>query len=162
IIRALARQVSRTGSATTPNRSLQQPAGAGRLFPDSSLTRPARLQHAPRPPQGVAADGIEHRVHSLDALLEPLGAIVDHVVVFEVSNEVDLRRRDGRADAGAPPVRELNGKAADAAGCPVDEYVLPLLDSGAPKEALPCSEGGNGCDRRGHVIDRCRLASDVL
>src|SRR5262249_17296790 len=64
--------------------------------------------------------------------------------------------------AGAAPVRELNGKAADAAGCPVDEYVLPRLDSGAPKEALPCSEGGNGCDRRGHVIDRCRLASDVL
>src|SRR5215475_7801350 len=30
IIRALARQVSRTGSATTPDRSLQQPAGAGR------------------------------------------------------------------------------------------------------------------------------------
>ena len=27
---------------------------------------------------------------------------------------------------------------------------------------MPGSEGGNGCDRRGHVIDRCRLASDVL
>ncbi len=39
----------------------------------------ARLQHAPRPPQGVAADGIEHRVHIPDHVLEPLGPVVDHL-----------------------------------------------------------------------------------
>src|SRR5262249_44361594 len=39
----------------------------------------ARLQHAPRPPQGVAANGIEHCVNSLHPLLEPVDAIVDHV-----------------------------------------------------------------------------------
>src|SRR5262249_53165552 len=61
-----------------------------------------------------------------------------------------------------PPMCELNGEAADAAGCPVDENVLPRLNSGAPKKALPRSEGGNGCDRHVHVIDRYRLASDVI
>src|SRR4029450_5762184 len=101
-------------------------------------------------------------VHSLDPLLEPLGAIVDHVVCPEASYEVEVRRRGGRGDAGPPPVGELTGKAADAAGPPVDENVLPRLNAGAPEEALPRREGGNGCDRRVRVIDRYRLASDVL
>src|SRR5262245_44909602 len=80
-------------------------------------------------------------------LLEPLGAIVDHVVGSEFSHKADVRRRDCRGDAGTPPMCELNGEAADSAGCPVDENVLPRLNSGVLKQALPRCEAGNGCHR---------------
>ena len=78
--------------------------------------RPARDERAPRPPERVLADGVEHDVVGLAALREVLLQIVDDLVCSQRPHELDVLRVAHGGDVGAEVPGELHGRGPDGSG----------------------------------------------